>query len=143
MERKINYSNGELTVVWKPNLCIHAAECVKGLPNVFKPKEKPWVKIDQANTQEIANQVKKCPSGALSYFMNDTEEEILSQKNMPETIAVNILTDGPLIVKGDIEVTHNDGSKELKSKQVAFCRCGASDNKPYCDGSHKKVAFTG
>ena len=48
-EKKKEYSNGELTVVWKPDLCIHAAECVKGLPQVFDPNKKPWVDPDQAD----------------------------------------------------------------------------------------------
>ncbi|MBC7863809.1 MAG: (4Fe-4S)-binding protein [Bacteroidia bacterium] len=71
MENKeINYSNGELTVTWKPALCIHAGVCVKTLPQVYRPTEKPWVKIENATTNELIEQVKKCPSGALSYSMN-------------------------------------------------------------------------
>jgi uncharacterized Fe-S cluster protein YjdI len=66
-----HYTNGELTVVWKPNLCIHAAECVKNLPNVYNPKAKPWITPENASTQELKNQIAKCPSGALSYIMND------------------------------------------------------------------------
>ncbi len=67
------YSNGEVTVVWKPNLCIHSAICFRGLPEVFDPRERPWVKIDGASSTNIVEQVKKCPSGALSYFMNDPD----------------------------------------------------------------------
>lgn len=70
MEKIKEYSNGEVTVVWKPSMCIHSAVCVKGLGTVFKPKEKPWIKIDAASTEEIVNQVKSCPSGALSFYMN-------------------------------------------------------------------------
>ena len=64
------YSNGEVTVVWKPKLCIHSTRCWKGLIEVFNPKEKPWIKMDGATTERIIEQVKNCPSGALSYFMN-------------------------------------------------------------------------
>ena len=71
MEKK--YSNGEVTVVWKPSLCTHSAYCAKGLPAVFQPREKPWVKIDGASTDAIIDQVKKCPSGALSFYMNESE----------------------------------------------------------------------
>ena len=60
------YTNGEVTVVWKPHLCTHSAVCAKGLPAVFKPREKPWIKIDAADSDTIVNQVKACPSGALS-----------------------------------------------------------------------------
>ncbi len=70
MEVKKEYTNGELTIVWQPKLCIHSAECVKGLPAVFKPGEKPWIKIEAATTKELAEQVKQCPSGALSYYLN-------------------------------------------------------------------------
>lgn len=70
MEKIIEYSNGEVTVVWKPDKCTHSAFCAKGLPSVFKPKEKPWVKIDAADTNTIINQVNNCPSGALSCYKN-------------------------------------------------------------------------
>lgn len=65
------YSNGEVTVVWKPGLCIHSAICFKGLPTVFDPRKRPWVTPEGASTQQIVDQIKKCPSGALSYFRND------------------------------------------------------------------------
>jgi uncharacterized Fe-S cluster protein YjdI len=65
MERK-EYSNGETTIVWKPELCIHSGVCVKTLPTVYNPKERPWIKPENAATQEIIDQVAKCPSGALS-----------------------------------------------------------------------------
>lgn len=64
------YSNGEVTIVWKPEMCIHSAICARGLPGVFQPREKPWVKEQGASTQEIIRQIQKCPSGALSYYMN-------------------------------------------------------------------------
>ena len=71
MSKAKNYSNGEVTIVWNPDICIHSGICVRGLPNVFQPKDKPWIKINQASTEELVSQVKKCPSGALSYFMNE------------------------------------------------------------------------
>jgi putative redox protein len=64
------YSNGEVTVVWQAHKCTHSANCVKGLPQVFNAKAKPWINIEGADSQAIANQVKKCPSGALSYYYN-------------------------------------------------------------------------
>lgn len=70
MEITKEYANGEVTIVWKPQLCIHAANCARGLPQVFQPKEKPWIKPEAASTQNIINQVLKCPSGALSTYMN-------------------------------------------------------------------------
>jgi uncharacterized Fe-S cluster protein YjdI len=60
------YSNGEVTVIWKPSQCSHSAICFRGLPQVFDPRVKPWVNIAGATTNDIIEQVKKCPSGALS-----------------------------------------------------------------------------
>ena len=69
-----HYSNGEITVVWKPDLCIHSANCVKGLGKVFNPGLQPWIDISKASSQQIIDQVKKCPSGALGYTMNEEEK---------------------------------------------------------------------
>ncbi len=63
---KKEYTNGEVTVVWQADKCIHCGYCAKGLPQVFKPREKPWVQIENASSAEITAQVAKCPSGALS-----------------------------------------------------------------------------
>lgn len=65
-----SYTKGELTVVWKPEICIHSTICWKGLIQVFNPKEKPWIKMNGASTARIIEQVKKCPSGALSFYGN-------------------------------------------------------------------------
>ena len=67
------YSNGEVTIVWKNALCKHAAECVKNNPDVFKPKEKPWINPENSTTDKIIETVKKCPSGALSYYINKND----------------------------------------------------------------------
>lgn len=60
------YSNGEITILWKSEICQHSGVCVKTLPNVYHPKEKPWIKMENATTQELIDQVAQCPSGALS-----------------------------------------------------------------------------
>jgi uncharacterized Fe-S cluster protein YjdI len=69
-----HYSNAEITVVWKPDVCIHCGVCFKGLPGVFDPRRKPWIVLDNATTQQIIDQVTKCPSGALS-IKSDTQGE--------------------------------------------------------------------
>ena len=68
MSKTIHYSNENITIVWKPDLCTHSAKCVKQLPNVYNPKERPWVKIKNATTKELKAQIATCPSGALSYI---------------------------------------------------------------------------
>lgn len=60
------YSNPDITVVWKPGICIHSGICFKGLASVFDPRRKPWIEMENATTAQIIEQVKKCPSGALS-----------------------------------------------------------------------------
>ncbi len=138
-ELKKEYSNGEITVVWKPQKCIHAAECVKALPNVYRPDEKPWIKIDQASTEELKAQIAKCPSGALSYYgKEEGTEEVPSAETK-----VEVLENGPLLVYGKLAVSDKDGHTETKNKTTAFCRCGHSANKPYCDGSHIQAKFEG
>ena len=133
------YSNGEITVVWEAEKCIHSGICAKGLPAVFRPGLRPWIKMDTAKTEAIKNQVKQCPSGALRYYMNaedDKTSEILETK-------VEVLENGPLLVYGTLKVVAKDGSSEIKNKTTAFCRCGKSNNKPYCDGAHIKAEFKG
>ena len=65
------YTKEDLTVVWQPHKCIHSAICFNGLPNVFDPRKRPWINMDGALNQDIINQVKKCPSGALSLQMDE------------------------------------------------------------------------
>ena len=133
------YTNGELTIVWKPKKCIHAAECVKALPNVYDPNRKPWIIAEAAYTQSLKDQIGKCPSGALSFYMNGEENK---EEHSLET-KVEVLENGPLLVYGTLSVVDKDGNAETKNKTTAFCRCGASSNKPYCDGSHIEAQFEG
>lgn len=135
------YTNGEVTIVWQPAKCIHSMNCFKGLPQVFDPNKRPWANAEGATTAQIVNQIKKCPSGALSYEMND------QKSNGTEGIANEIIVDptpnGPLMVYGNLTVKGTNGTTTKKNNVTAFCRCGNSGNKPYCDGSHKKVGFQG
>ncbi len=138
------YSNGEVTVVWKPGLCMHSAICFKGLPEVFDPRSRPWINMGETESQRIVEQVKKCPSGALSYYFS---EESAGPGQPPageeEERIVEVLPNGPLMVHGLLTVKHPDGSATRKEKKTAFCRCGGSGNKPFCDGTHRKIGFQG
>ena len=136
---KKEYTNGEITVVWKPALCIHSEICVKTLPEVYDPNAKPWINVDNATTNDLKAQVMKCPSGALSFYMNDAEEQEVEDSGTK----VEVVANGPLLVHGTLEVADIDGNTETRAKRTAFCRCGASKNKPYCDGAHTKVEFKG
>ena len=141
MERDITkkYTNGEVTIVWKPNLCIHSKICWTELREVFDPFEKPWIKPDASPTERIIAQVKKCPSGALGYYMNrDSDGEPVQVE--AETI-IEPTKDGPLLIYGNVTIKDSKGTLTKKANTTAFCRCGASNNKPFCDGSHRKIEF--
>jgi uncharacterized Fe-S cluster protein YjdI len=64
------YTNGEVTIVWQSGKCTHSGNCVRNNPNVFKPKEQPWIHPENASTKEIIDTVQKCPSGALTFYLN-------------------------------------------------------------------------
>lgn len=134
------YTNGEITIVWKPEACIHSRLCWTQLGEVFNPRNRPWVTMDGATTDQIIDQINKCPSGALSFFRNDAD-------NPPTEVATETLVEtiqnGPLLVYGNLSVKLKDGSEQKKSKVTAFCRCGKSANKPFCDGSHINAGFEG
>ena len=143
------YTNEEITVVWKPKTCSHSERCWRGLGDVFQPRSKPWINMAGADTQAIINQVDKCPSGALSWHFNndamnekspEATDESISEEN--ETI-IEVAPNGPLMVYGTQRIKLTDGSERTSHKVTAFCRCGQSSNKPYCDGTHKKVGFEG
>ena len=134
------YTNGEVTVVWKPELCIHSTRCFRGLPAVFDPRKRPWVTMSGAPTSDIIAQVEQCPSGALS-ILRRAGTDVPAQQ--PAPAFVEVMPDGPLLVHGDILVKRTDGTEDRSSMTTAFCRCGSSGRKPYCDGSHRRVGFRG
>ena len=134
------YTNGEITVVWKPDLCIHSANCVEGLGSVFNSEARPWINMNGATSEQIVSQVAKCPSGALSIKENNSKPATNMSKS---TSNVTVFTNGPLRVAGPCEIAYPDGKTETIEKDVFLCRCGQSSNKPFCDGTHKKHGFIG
>jgi uncharacterized Fe-S cluster protein YjdI/CDGSH-type Zn-finger protein len=133
------YTNGEITIVWKPKLCIHSGLCWHGLPEVFDPSKRPWVMPENSTTNRIIEQVEKCPSGALSCLR---EEHITVKEKETETV-VEVTRNGPLLISGEFLIKYSDGRIISREDSAALCRCGGSDNKPFCDGTHKKINFTG
>ena len=111
------YTNGEVTIVWKPDMCIHSAICFRGLGEVFDPQKRPWVNPHGAETEKIISQVKKCPSGALSYFMN--EEADGGQVQVDAETIVEIVPNGPLMVYGNVTVKDSGGTLTKKNKATA------------------------
>jgi len=132
------YNKEDLTILWEPKKCIHAAICVKELPKVYDPNAKPWIKPENGSIEDLKIQIDMCPSGALSY-----EQKGITNQNKNMNTEVELMKNGPLLVKGNVDVKSHDGTVVTKEKMTAFCRCGASANKPYCDGKHKQAGFEG
>ena len=144
----LKYTNGELTVVWKPDTCIHSRICWTELKEVFDPTKRPWVNMDGSTTEKIIEQVRKCPSGALSYFMKEGNKTISTQAfsvagEAAQITNIQIKPNGPILITTDCLITHSNGEQEIKKGSTALCRYGASGNKPYCDGTHRKIGFEG
>ena len=142
----LKYTNGEVTVLWKPDTCIHSRICWTELREVFDPQKRPWVNMHGSTTERIIEQVRKCPSGALSYFLNKeieaaNDSSIISEE--AKIINIQITPNGPILINTDCHIKHSNGEEETKQGLTALCRCGASANKPYCDGSHRKIEFKG
>lgn len=141
IEKTIRYTGQDVTVLWKPHLCIHSRKCWHGMPEVFKPDQRPWVLPDAVDAARVIAQVAQCPSGALSIAPPEAGTPV--EKEESPQVRVELAPNGPLLVQGTIEVKHADGTTEVKEERCALCRCGASAKKPWCDGSHRKVGFQG
>lgn len=133
-----HYDKDGFRVIWKPAKCIHSEICVKTLPQVYLPNEKPWIRPEAASIADLESQIKRCPSGALSYEVQASEP---NTEQAPEETEIQVLPGGPLLVKGRIRLSAADGSVHSEEGNTALCRCGGSQNKPYCDGSHKSLGF--
>jgi len=133
----LSYGGEAATVSYDLKRCIHAAECVHGLPQVFDPKRKPWVLPDEASPDELLQVVTACPTGALHVERKDGG----GGEATPSKNTARIEADGPVYVLGDIEIAGAGDESILHDTRVAFCRCGASENKPLCDGAHAKAGF--
>ena len=130
------YRNDEIVVYWEHQLCIHTARCLQGLPQVFDVNRRPWLKVDAANADEIAETVQRCPTAALRFARLDGGD----QEVPPGTTQIEARPNGPLYLRGNLQIFDQDGSlRELP--RAALCRCGHSGNKPFCDGTHKRVGF--
>lgn len=134
-----SYTNGEITVHWKPSACIHATTCYRELIEVFNPRKRPWVNMQGAPSERIIDIVRKCPTDALTYDWNDPSEKSDKPPIAPRVkqVEIRIMKNGPYVVRGDFRVTGPDGKKMKPVPVASFCGCGASKNKPFCDGSHR------
>lgn len=136
--KKKDYVGEKITIHDNRSVCSHAVYCVENLSSVFKIGKRPWIDSNGASVQEIIDTVRKCPSGALSYSINGIEYNEINDREPMVTVSKN----GPYSITGGIELLGNAQIAEDNSKEhYTLCRCGASNNKPFCDGSHNKINF--
>ncbi len=135
-KKTYDYEGRDIVVRFEPKRCIHAEECIHGLPDVFDRHGRPWIEPEKGSADEISEVVLRCPTGALRFERRDggSAEQALSNN------VGRMMTDGPVYLEGDLELQLPDGSV-LKETRVALCRCGASQNKPFCDNSHIEAGF--
>ncbi|MDX1419413.1 MAG: CDGSH iron-sulfur domain-containing protein [Rubricoccaceae bacterium] len=129
------YSADGVDVHYDARRCIHYAACVRGLPGVFDPDRRPWIDPAQARPEAVVEVVARCPTGALHATRTDGGRG----ETVPPANTVTVSPDGPLYVRGDVRVETPEGEVVLRDTRVAFCRCGRSKHKPFCDNSHEGV----
>lgn len=135
MSEPKRYESERVAITYSPERCIHAAECVRGLRSVFDPDRRRWIAPSAASPARIVEVVMRCPTGALhAERLDGGPEEPVPARNM-----VTVIPNGPLYVRGDLEIETPDGA--VRETRAALCRCGASEHRPFCDGSHTEVEF--
>ncbi|MGD1834758.1 MAG: CDGSH iron-sulfur domain-containing protein [Nitrososphaeraceae archaeon] len=138
--KRKSYGGKKITIHDNRSICSHAAECVNNLPSVFRLNQRPWIDPDQEKVtiDKIIETIRKCPSGALSYSIDGIEYRDYDGKPL-----VKVSKDGPYLISGGIELIglETDFPKDVSKEHYTLCRCGASNNKPFCDGSHSTINF--
>lgn len=135
-DKATRYEGKEITIVNNPLLCSVAEHCHNELGNVFNMNNDPWIEPDGDTLEYIKTVIEKCPSGALSYSINRQPQPV-SECDATITIEKN----GPLRITGGIELKDASWGQGASQEHYTLCRCGASKNKPFCDGSHATINF--
>ncbi len=130
------YAGRHITIHDDRSICAHAGFCTAELKTVFRMKAEPWIDPDGADAAAIKATIAKCPSGALSYSVDGVEAR---DRGGPP--AVTVTDHGPYTVTGGVELVGVDFAAGASRDHYTLCRCGASKNKPFCDGSHWAVGF--
>jgi CDGSH-type Zn-finger protein len=134
--KRVDYRGRGITIHDNRGICSHAGFCTDNLKRVFRLREEPWIDPDGATVEEIIRVVRLCPSGALSYSVDGVEHR--DQDRAPMVTATR---NGPYAVTGGIELIGQERAEGASLEHYTLCRCGASKNKPFCDGSHWSVGF--
>lgn len=135
-DKRDSYAGKMITIHDNRGICAHAGFCTNNLSSVFKYKEEPWIDPDAATVNEIIDAIATCPSGALSYTIENTAQQEPDCEPM-----ITITKDGPYAITGNIELLDQAMGKGCSQERYTLCRCGASKNKPFCDGSHWGIGF--
>jgi len=136
-DKREDYEGTNITIHDNRGICSHAGHCTDGLPSVFRLKQEPWIDADDASADEIMATVRKCPSGALSYSVDGVEHR--DREGQP---AIYVSPNGPHVVTGGPDLLDTSRGEGASTEHCALCRCGASKNKPFCDGAHWDKEFT-
>jgi CDGSH-type Zn-finger protein/uncharacterized Fe-S cluster protein YjdI len=130
----VEFAEGkDLTIGFDSLKCIHSRFCVLDAPSVFKANTPgAWIFPDAIRTEALVSVAHSCPSGAITYTRKDGGP----QESAPEVNTLKIRENGPYALHADMKI-----GVDAKVLRATLCRCGASKNKPYCDGSHKQIAF--
>ena len=134
--RREVYRGKRITIFDNRAICAHAGYCSDGLKSVFRYGVEPWIDPDGAAVDEVIATIRKCPSGALSYAIEGKEG--VPPERPPK---VTVTDNGPYTVTGGIELMNVEFGDGASPEHYTLCRCGASANKPFCDGSHWRVEF--
>ena len=132
------YTGKDIDVTFELKRCIHAAECGKRLQSVFDVAKRPWVQPDNATADEVQDAIDHCPSGALKYVRHDGG----MQERQPETNVIVIADSGEYQLHGEVQLTTMAGDTIAEEYRMTLCRCGDSNNKPFCDNTHRKARFS-
>lgn len=136
-EKVFKYGGSKADVRWDGRLCIHVGECGRARNELFVNGRQPWCQPDLVSVDEVAEVVGRCPSGALTYERKDGGPE---ESPAPENV-VSVMYNGPLYLRGDLEIDAAAEDMRGVRFRAALCRCGHSSNKPFCDNSHEQAGF--
>lgn len=125
------YATDRITVEWHAARCIHSANCVRSLPQVFDPKRRPWVDVEAADADAIAQAVLRCPTGALHFVRHDGG----AQETPDVPTSLTPIRNGPLYVRGNLEIRALDGHVIRTGTRASLCRCGLARQIPFCDNT--------
>ena len=131
-----DHEGNGITIHDNRGLCAHAGRCTDGLPVVFRLGVEPWIAASAADAETIANAITQCPSGALSYSINET---LHRDRGGEATLA--LAPNGPYVIRGGADLADTELNQGATSDHMTLCRCGASKNKPFCSGAHWDVQF--